>query len=221
MKFIFLLLGALVIQAAISYLIFWAVTKIFRVRLTARQLFVILICVTLVQLVFSLLSSVAGNNVLVLLLVLASVLTSLVVWHTVVNKCTESSKTRSSLSYMTASLLTTFATVIAALVALNFVQVFETEGSSMEPTYRDETRLLVYKNTNNITLETIVIHKSQAKNVIGRVKALPGQEVTITGSNPGRVRLEPNQYYVVPDNAKFVPSIVTKDEIIGKAGSTI
>ena len=134
--------------------------------------------------------------------------------------------------------------ILAAFVVI-YCRIYNTSGTSMEPTIKDGSKVLVFKK-REINRGDIIVYREEDSDTIKRVIGLPGDKIEITedgivkvngevlketyieGKTPPEEQVYPitvpkGEYFVMGDNrndsfdSRFISvSGIKEEEIIGK-----
>lgn len=226
-----LLSAAIIVQILVAYLAFWLTAHLFKISIRWHHLLVVVSALTLLQLGLAALTTVFDSAAVRVVAALLSMFGGIPIWYILVNRYAAVTFLRATGAFLAGSFVATLSLIIVAIVLASSIQVFTVQGGSMAPAYPENSKVMVKKQSVSTDNGSVVVYKTQdGKTLLGRVKGQPGETVSVSGQpllvgqdyiDVNSYTLRDNEYYLAPDNAGFISTVVTKGQIIGQVSIVV
>jgi signal peptidase I len=236
MILILLIIGILTVSLAVILIAMRLGTRICGIRTTLKVILVPVLAVLVIEDIFWALAKLLDSTGYYWLPILASFVIGFLVWHYLLQKKYPVSRGKALGSFIIGSIIAWIVMFIITFTAIGFVQSYKIIGPAMEPALHNGDTVLVYKQGQKYNAGKIVVYRLEGfqqgrRQVIGRIKAMPGQTVkppvnfvTADGkvADPHSYLLRSGEYLVSGDNTAVAPQrIVRRQDFVGVIGPTI
>lgn len=205
------------------------------VKAGVANVFKLAILLLALQVLATTLSYLLGDSPVTIIVTLGWFVGAFIAWHKLLNRYHSVNIGKSLGAYVIGGIIAAVLCAIVAVGMLSFVQSFKISGDAMNPSLRNEDRVLVYKKGEKLEVNKIVAYNykmnEQNGKTIGRILYAPGQNVSIKTqyldangalAEPADYVLKESEYYIVADNKEVtIPRIISEENIIGVVGPTI